>query len=97
MVTSLSSTCTSLVRKSAPIVALYWLENFLFTYWFISDVLPTLRHTGSVSAETLQLCFSASRALPHPLSPSMMTFRRVRFRGGMAVDWRSLVPALHEW
>lgn len=24
-------------------VALYWLLNFLFTYWFISDVLPTLQ------------------------------------------------------
>uniref|UniRef100_A0A6B0TSB4 Putative secreted protein n=1 Tax=Ixodes ricinus TaxID=34613 RepID=A0A6B0TSB4_IXORI len=22
-------------------VALYWLLNFLFTYWFIKDVLPT--------------------------------------------------------
>ena len=22
-------------------VALYWLENFLLTYWFISEVLPT--------------------------------------------------------
>ncbi len=32
MVTSRSSTCTSLVRKSAPMVALYWLLNFLFTY-----------------------------------------------------------------
>ena len=32
MVTSLSSTCISLVRKSAPMVALYWLENFLLTY-----------------------------------------------------------------
>lgn len=32
MVTSLSSTITSLVRKSAPIVALYWFENFLLTY-----------------------------------------------------------------
>jgi len=41
MVTSRSSTITSLVRKSAPIVALYWLENFLLTYWFIRDVLPT--------------------------------------------------------
>jgi len=41
MVTSLSSTCTSLVRKSAPMVALYWLENFLLTYWFIREVLPT--------------------------------------------------------
>ena len=42
MVTSLSSTVTSLVRKSAPIVALYWLLNFLLTYWFMSDVFPTL-------------------------------------------------------
>ena len=41
IVTSLSSTITSFVRKSAPIVALYWLLNFLFTYWFMSDVLPT--------------------------------------------------------
>eukprot|EP00960_Hanusia_phi_P053427 762066-Hanusia_phi.AAC.2 len=32
MVTSLSSTLTSLVKKSAPMVALYWLLNFLFTY-----------------------------------------------------------------
>lgn len=24
-------------------VALYWLLNFLFTYWFISEVLPTLQ------------------------------------------------------
>lgn len=22
-------------------VALYWFENFLLTYWFISEVLPT--------------------------------------------------------
>ena len=29
-------------HKSAPIVALYWLLNRLLTYWFISDVLPTL-------------------------------------------------------
>ena len=47
MVTSLSSTCTSLVRKSAPIVALYWLENFLFTYWFMRDVFPTLHAEAS--------------------------------------------------
>ena len=43
MVTSLSSTITSFVRKSAPIVALYWLLNFLFTYWFMSEVFPTLK------------------------------------------------------
>lgn len=43
MVTRRSSTMTSFVRKSAPMVALYWLENFLLTYWFISEVFPTLR------------------------------------------------------
>lgn len=26
----------------SPIVALYWLENRLLTYWFIREVLPTL-------------------------------------------------------
>jgi len=36
-----SSIWTSLVRKSAPMVALYWLLNLLLTYWFISEVLPT--------------------------------------------------------
>ena len=41
-VTSRSSTTTSFVRKSAPMVTLYWELNFLFTYWFISEVLPTL-------------------------------------------------------
>lgn len=40
-VKSLSSNWTSLVRKSAPMVALYWLLNFRFTYWFIKDVFPT--------------------------------------------------------
>ena len=40
--TSLSSTITSFVRKSAPIVALYCDVNFLLTYWFINDVFPTL-------------------------------------------------------
>ena len=44
IVTSLSSTMTSFVRKSAPMVALYWLLNFLFTYWFINEVFPTLKH-----------------------------------------------------
>ena len=43
MVTRRSLTVTSLVKKSAPMVALYWLLNFLVTYWFISDVLPTLQ------------------------------------------------------
>lgn len=33
---------TDATHKSAPMVALYWLLNRLFTYWFINDVLPTL-------------------------------------------------------
>ena len=32
-----------LTHKSAPMVALYWLLNRLFTYWFMSEVFPTLR------------------------------------------------------
>ena len=50
-VTSLSSTMISFVRKSAPIVALYWWLNFWFTNWLISDVLPTLH-----SNNQKQLC-----------------------------------------
>lgn len=42
IVTTRSSTTTSFVKKSAPIVALYWLENRLLTYWFIKEVFPTL-------------------------------------------------------
>lgn len=53
IVTSRSSTITSFVRKSAPIVALYWLLNFLFTYWFIREVFPTLHtHTHTRSRES---------------------------------------------
>lgn len=48
-VTIRSSTITSLVRKSAPMVALYWLVNFLLTYWFISDVLPTLESPSMIT------------------------------------------------
>jgi len=49
IVTIRSSTITSLVRKSAPMVALYWLVNFLLTYWFISDVLPTLESPSMIT------------------------------------------------
>ena len=41
MVTSRSSIWTSLVKKSAPIVALYWLENLCETNCPIKLVLPT--------------------------------------------------------
>jgi len=41
-VTSLSSIVNSFERKSAPIVALYWLLNFRWTYCPIKDVFPTL-------------------------------------------------------
>ena len=56
MVTNRSSTWTSLVKKSAPMVALYWFENFLLTYWFISEVLPTLRHRKNVLISGHWLC-----------------------------------------
>lgn len=40
-------------NKSAPIVALYWLLKRLFTYWFMSEVFPTL---------------NAKVSTPHPAS-----------------------------
>ena len=41
IVTRRSSIWTSFVRKSAPIVALYWLENLWETNWPMRDVFPT--------------------------------------------------------
>lgn len=52
IVTNLSSTMTSFVRKSAPMVALYWPLNLLLTYWFIKEVLPTLVNHQLVSNVT---------------------------------------------
>jgi hypothetical protein len=49
IVTNLSSTITSFVKKSAPIVALYCPLNLLLTYWFINDVLPTLRKSSTLT------------------------------------------------
>lgn len=52
MVTFLSSISISLVKKSAPMVALYSLENLRCTYWFMRDVFPTLCDTmGKVRRE----------------------------------------------
>ena len=56
IVTSLSSTMTSLVRKSAPMVALYCDVNFLFTYWFISEVFPTLPGEEGGGKEGERVC-----------------------------------------
>lgn len=71
IVTTRSSTTTSFVRKSAPIVALYWLEKRLFTYWFISDVFPTLESPKMMTfsktfflVDIIELgffCYSANR------------------------------------
>jgi hypothetical protein len=36
----------------SPIVALYWFENRLFTYWFIKDVFPTLRKEKVINIRT---------------------------------------------
>ena len=75
-VTSLSSTITSFVRKSAPMVALYWLLNFLFTYWYIREVLPTLPKEG----ERLRIGGYVKKAEAYPLSPKMMIFNKTFLR-----------------
>lgn len=56
IVTSLSSTMTSLVRKSAPMVALYCDVNFLLTYWFISEVFPTLWTVCGEAGNETEIC-----------------------------------------
>ena len=53
IVTDRSSILTSFVKKSAPMVALYWLENFFVTNWFIRDVLPTLRGAAQHGGQQL--------------------------------------------
>jgi len=40
---ALAAVCIRDTYKSAPMVALYWVLNRLFTYWFMSDVFPTLK------------------------------------------------------
>jgi len=104
IVTGRPSTTTSLVRKSAPMVALYWALNFLDTYWFIKDVLPTLevggcagseRRGGERANEKAPLVFflTPSPSLySHPLSPRMMTLSRERRRVDMVVcGWAGVV------
>lgn len=95
IVTSLSSTITSLVRKSAPIVALYWLLNFLFTYWFMSDVFPTLKleknHKHKSNRKVLKLTWitwSIWKNLPDLKDKKLLSQQRA-----MPVAF----PALHFW
>lgn len=62
--TNLSSTMTSFVRKSAPMVALYWFEKRLLTSWFMSDVFPTLfvpGRLGSVSGNVQGRAWAEAR------------------------------------
>lgn len=61
IVTTRSSAITSFVQKSAPIVALYWFENRLFIYWFMSDVFPTLLSPRMItfSKDFLRVAISA--------------------------------------
>ena len=47
--------CLVHTHKSAPIVALYWLLNRLLTYWFMSDVFPTLNKSEFVYWSMLNL------------------------------------------
>jgi hypothetical protein len=48
-------------------VALYWLLNRLFTYWFMSDVLPTLGN--EIHGGILEKVEPTN-----PLSPRMITY-----------------------
>ena len=61
----MSSITVSLVRKSAPIVALYWVEKRLLTYWFIRDVFPTLKSASnsSSSSSSSRCCQVTSRGI----------------------------------
>lgn len=60
-VTSLSSMTVSFVKKSAPMVALYCVEKRLLTYWFMSDVFPTLlSHITYVQQDSKQYRGSSS-------------------------------------
>lgn len=89
MVTVLSSTSISLVRKSAPIVALYSLLNFFCTYWFIKLVCG---RSGGVGQRERQVGLASPRetagpTFPTPLSPRMMTFSSLRcLRCVLAID-----------
>lgn len=78
IVTSLSSTMTSFVRKSAPIVALYWLLNFLFTYWFINEVLPTLGGGGE-SQDNIQRAWKAETSETGKVTVMNWLAKHIRF------------------
>jgi hypothetical protein len=57
----------SFVMKSAPIVALYCLENLLFTYCAINDVFPTLHRGRSSSRQSRpERAFIRSSAFASP-------------------------------
>lgn len=53
-------------QRHSPIVALYWFENRLLTYWFMSEVLPTLYVLSDRTACTLG-------GPAYPESPRMIT------------------------
>lgn len=61
-------------------VALYELENFLLTYWFMREVLPTLQTDSHINELCLVQLFSNTSPLSfpcfllYPLSPRIITF-----------------------
>ena len=57
-------------------VALYWLENLLFTYWFIKDVFPTLL---SRELNKVRNLIHKQIIISYPLSPKMMIFNKTFF------------------
>ena len=85
--TTLSSTTVSLVRKSAPMVALYWVLNFLFTWmlvWGRNKRTDVLIHEGCLADTAYISLWYMREKGRYPLSPRMMTLRRA-FRRGAAM------------
>lgn len=101
MVTSLSSIVTSFVRKSAPIVALYWLLNFLFTYLRArgaegGQAPARARAWGRAARGRLVTHWFIRLVLPTPLSPRMITFNSTFLPGIVRAGVRPQAAIRHE-
>ena len=79
---------TALPPKHLPMVALYWFEKRLLTYWFMSEVLPTLRYANR----------KASSLSPGAFGRSSLSGRQVVCANGWdkwrdSVGWRRCTAA----
>lgn len=101
MVTIRSSTITSLVRKSAPMVALYWLVNFLLTYWFIRDVLPTLESPNMITFRRTFFLVAIARWCGADSTRQVVylvqNLRRVCSAGWYLPYWATTIHGLQIW